>query len=392
LSDRFEDILSSYSPLIQDILNDADGHDIQILYTQVNRDSSNRPHLTEYEYGVDAEKYFYPASSIKLPGALLALEKLATLSVPNLNRNTSLRIGCSHDSQTAVDVDNTAPNSKPTIAHYIRKLFVVSDNDAYNRLYEWVGQRQLNEGLWAKGYNDIRLTHRLSQSMSLEENRHTNPFVFYALGNEIFRQPAQFNTEIYTASKPLLKGVGEVVDGVEINRPKDFSDSNMISIRVLQDLLKAVVMPESVPVKQRFAISADDRRFLLQVMSMLPFECSCPIYDRSKYYDSYVKFLMFGDSKNNIPPEIRVFNKVGLAYGYLVDNAYIVDLKRGVEFFLTVVILVNENGVFNDNKYEYHERGFPFLSQVGSAVYQYEIQRKRRHKVDLNEFDISYSK
>ena len=389
---RFEDILSSYSPLIRDVFNNIDGHDLQILYTQVNRDSSNRPYLTEYEYGVDAEKYFYPGSAIKLPGALLALEKLATLSIPDLNRDTPLKIGCSHDSQIAVDVDISAPNGNATIAHYIRKLFVVSDNDAYNRLYEWVGQRQLNEGLWAKDYNDIRLTHRLSQSMSLEENRYTNPFVFYALGNEIFRQPSQFNTKVYTASKPVFKGVGEVVEGIEIKKPKDFSGSNMISIRVLQDLLKAVIMPECVPVKQRFAISADDRRFLLQAMSMLPFECSCPIYDRSNYYDSYVKFLMFGDSKNNIPPEIRIFNKVGMAYGYLVDNAYIVDLKRGIEFFLTVVILVNENGVFNDNKYEYGQLGFPFLSQVGRAVYEYEMQRKRRHKVDLNEFDISYSK
>ena len=71
-------LLSSYSPLIQYVFDNVDGHDLQILYTQVNRDSSNRPHLTEYEYGVDAEKYFYPGSAIKLPGALLALEKFSS--------------------------------------------------------------------------------------------------------------------------------------------------------------------------------------------------------------------------------------------------------------------------------------------------------------------------
>ena len=384
----FDDFLRSYSPLIRNILDNDEHHEIQILYTQVDRDSKNNPILNEYEYGVEAGNYFYPASSIKLPAALVALEKMAALSVPNLNRDTPLKIKISHNSQTAVDVDNSAHKGQPTLAHYIRKLFVVSDNDAYDRLYEWVGQHCLNETLWAKGYLDIRLTHRLSQPMSLENNRYTNEFVFYVEDGEIFRQPSQFSKEIFSVTSPILKGVGEVVDGVFKKKPKDFSGLNMVSVRILQDLMKAIVMPECLPVDRRFAISPVDRRFLLKVMSMLPFECNYPIYDRSKYYDSYVKFLMFGDSKNHIPSEIRIFNKAGLAYGYLIDNAYIVDLKRGVEFFLTVVISVNKNGIYNDGKYEYDELGFPFLSHIGRAVYEYETKRKRPHKADLSEFDF----
>ena len=370
-------------------MDNDEHHEIQILYTQVDRDSENNPILNEYEYGVGAENYFYPASSIKLPAALVALEKMAALSVPNLNRDTPLKIKISHNSQTAVDFDNSAQKGQPTLAHYIRKLFVVSDNDAYDRLYEWVGQQCLNETLWAKDYLDIRLTHRLSQPMSLEDNRYTNEFVFYEEGGEIFCQPSQFNKEIFSVSSPLLKGVGQVVDGVFKKIRKDFSGLNMVSVRILQDLMKAVVMPECLPVDRRFVISPDDRRFLLKVMSMLPFECNYPIYDRSKYHDSYVKFLMFGDSKNHIPSEIRIFNKAGLAYGYLIDNAYIVDLKKGIEFFLTVVISVNKNGIYNDGKYEYDELGFPFLSHIGRAVYEYETKRKRPHKADLSEFDFT---
>ena len=81
---------------------------------------------------------------------------------------------------------------------------------------------------------------------------------------------------------------------------------------------------------------------------------------------------------------------MGQAYGYLSDNAYIVDLDRGVEFLLTAVISVNENRIFNDDEYEYDEIGVPFLANLGRVVYDYELQRERAFKPDLSRFDIDY--
>ena len=81
---------------------------------------------------------------------------------------------------------------------------------------------------------------------------------------------------------------------------------------------------------------------------------------------------------------MRIFNKVGLAYGYLTDNAYIVDFERGVEFLLTATVLVNENGIFNDEKYEYDEVGLPFLAAVGRVLYDYELTRDRAFTPDLS--------
>ena len=52
-------------------------------------------------------------------------------------------------------------------------------------------------------------------------------------------------------------------------------------------------------------------------MSMLPRECPHPQYDLERYYDSCVKFFLFGDSKKPMPDSVRIFNKVGLAYGYV---------------------------------------------------------------------------
>ena len=196
------------NPICAPVLAAAAKHEVQILYTQIDRDAANRPHFTRHEYRVNPEDYFYPASTIKLAGALLALEKLNQLSIAALDQHTPVRIDSAFSRQTAVREDPTAPDGLPTIAHYIRKLFAVSDNDAYNRLYEFVGQQRLNEGLWEKGYRDVRLTHRLAIARSSEENRHTNPLVFYRGDQVLYQQPMLVNPHTWRAPATDSQGRG----------------------------------------------------------------------------------------------------------------------------------------------------------------------------------------
>ena len=371
-------------PICAPVVDEAEQYEVQVLYTQIDRDADNRPRFTKHAFRVDPQLYFYPASAIKLAGALLALEKLKRLGIEGVDKDTPLRIASAHAGQTAVVRDETAPEGVPTIAHYIRKLFVVSDNDAYNRLYEFVGQEQMNRGLWEKGYGDVRLLHRLQKSLSPEENRRTNPFEYYRGEKVLYRQKMLVNPNVWRAQAPLLKGRGFVRDGILVARPRDFAGSNYMAIEVLQDLLIAVFFPCTLPPEKRFDLGADDYLFLQQTMSMLPRECDYPRYEEKQYCDSYVKFFMFGDSQAPLPEGVRIFNKVGLAYGYLTDNAYIVDFERGVEFLLTATVLVNENGIFNDEKYEYDEIGLPFLAAVGRVLYDYELTRDRAFTPDLS--------
>ncbi|MDP3682829.1 MAG: hypothetical protein Q8S01_02755, partial [Ignavibacteria bacterium] len=89
-----------------------------------------------------------------------------------------------------------------------------------------------------------------------------------------------------------------------------------------------------------------------------------------------VKFFFCGDTKDTLPDYIKIYNKVGMAYGYLIDNAYIVDSNNKIEFLLSAVIYVNEDEIFNDDKYEYDEIGLPFLANLGRVIYSYELERK----------------
>ena len=126
-------------------------------------------------------------------------------------------------------------------------------------------------------------------------------------------------------------------------------------------------------------------------MSQLPTETLFPNYALdSTYYPAYCKFLMYGEDKEPIPDNIRIFNKVGDAYGYLIDNAYIVDFENGVEFMLSAVISTNTDGVFNDGKYEYKKVGYPFMKNLGQLVYNYELKRKRKYNPDLSSVKFEY--
>ena len=82
-------------------------------------------------------------------------------------------------------------------------------------------------------------------------------------------------------------------------------------------------------------------------MSQFPVETSFPASYTDDYYDGYVKFLLFGATKTRLPRHIRLFNKCGDAYGFLLDNAYIADFEKGIEFMLTAVIYCNERCRFS---------------------------------------------
>ena len=270
----------------------------------------------------------------------------------------------------------------------------MSDNDANNRLYEFLGQQYLHDQLAAKGYTDAQIIRRLAITMPEQLHRTTNPVSLRdSAGTILHQQP------LITSAYPYIKrtaflGKGYLDEKDElVNKPMDFGEKNRVYLADLHNILRSVLFPESVPEKQRFNISADDYPFLYQYMSQLPGETKFPEYDTSHFFDAYCKFLLFGtQKKSSIPKHIRIFNKVGWSYGFLTDVAYIVDFEKNIEFMLSATIYCNSDGILNDNKYDYDTIGLPFLEKLGKTVYDYELQRKRKHQPDLSKFKMTYEK
>jgi hypothetical protein len=116
-------------------------------------------------------------------------------------------------------------------------------------------------------------------------------------------------------------------------------------------------------------------------MSRSTLESSSPNYDDGDHWDSYGKFFIYGDQKGKMTDQIRIYNKVGYAYGTLTDVAYIHDKSNDLSFFLTATILVNENKIFNDDQYEFDSIGIPFLATLGRLVLA-ELQHKQESVVE----------
>lgn len=387
-------LLSKHPELFADVLAKKNELNIQIIYSQIDRGKKNKPDkikLTDYSFNLNPNNYFYPASTVKLPVAILALQKLNELKITGLDKNTTMITGSAGERQTEVMNDASAADGRPTIAHYIKKILLVSDNNAFNRVYEFLGQEYINNSLHRMGYRDAQIIHRLSISLPDEENRHTNPVKFIdTAGKIVYDKAAEISRLVY-AERNTKMGKGYMRGEELINEPFDFSKKNRLILADMHQIVKSIMFPGAVAREQRFNLTEDDYTFLRRYMSMRPGESITPVYDTTEYYDNYVKMIYYGSETTAPAPELRIFNKTGTAYGFLIDACYVADFKNNIEFMLSAVIYCNSDGIFNDDKYDYKTVGYPFLKNLGRVIYDYELKRNRKHPANLSLFNYNYA-
>ena len=349
--------LASENIKIKRVIDSLEQYEVQIKFTQINRDNDSII-FKDYDFQVDDNNYFYPASTVKFPIAVLAMQKL--------NQLDSL----SKDTRFYIEGDTV----ETTFAADVSKIFAVSDNQANNRLFEFLGQDALNSNLKQKGISPVRISHRLSTENADEIT--TKPLIIYLNDSTT----AALEGSINTSPKPLNinkieKGIGYIAEDSLMLEPFSFALKNYYPINAQHAVLKRIIFPEAFSENERFNLNDEQKKLILEAMHTLPKKVG---YDPIEYYDSYVKFFMFGDSKEDIPEHIKVYNKVGYAYGTLTDCAYIVDSKNKVEFMLTATILVNKDKIFNDNIYEYDDIGIPFLAELGREIYTIERNKGKK--------------
>lgn len=354
-NNALEFALASTDPDIKRVVDSLDQFEVQIKFTEIKRDHG-QVLFEDYEFQVNDSNYFYPASTVKLPIAVLALEKLNQLD--SLHRDTRFYV--------------EGDSIETTFAADIIKIFAVSDNRANNRMFEFLGQDAINKALQHKGIDSVRISHRLSTDDAYEIT--TTPLVVYLNDSTTIMLEGTINTtpEPLKMNK-IRKGIGYYENDVLISEPFDFALKNRYPINAQHGLMKRLIFPEAFKENERFHISEAQREFILEAMQKLPREAG---YDSKEFYDSYVKFLIFGDNQGDIPDTIKIYNKVGYAYGTLTDCAYIHDKKNEVEFILTATILVNNDGIFNDDAYDYDTIGIPFLAALGREICTFELHSK----------------
>ena len=390
-----EQLMRNHPELFSNVLNHPQKNQVQLLYTQVNRNNKNIPSFKSYSYNLDNHRYFYPASTVKLAAVIFALEKIndLKLKVKDLSSKNTMITDSAYAGQTKVSKDSTAANGLPSVEHYIKKILLTSDNDAFNRLFEFIGRAEINAKLKKYGFNDSRILNRLAIGDSGEAAKHTNPIKFYHKNTLIYTQPEQYDPKEYPLQLTnTIMGKG-YMDSTEhlVNKPFSLENKNAFSISDQQAMMRKLISPEAFPENERFNLTTEDYKLIYTQMSKLPTESIYPSYNATEFWPAYAKMLYYGREKDAvIEPNIRIFNKYGDSYGFIIDNAYIVDLKNKIEFFLTAVVQSNEDGIYNDNKYEYETVCYPFMGNIGRIIYQYEFERKRDRTPDLSKFKLAY--
>ena len=384
------DLFKTQPSLFNDILANRKELNVRVIYTQINRQADGTVRFTEHSFNKNNDRYFYPASTVKFPVVLLALQKLNELKIAGLDKNSTMITDAGFSGQQAAFNDPNTADGRPTIAGYIKKVLLVSDNDAFNRLYEFLGQEYINKELHKKGYEGIQILHRLNIFLSETENRTTNRIRFFDSSNKLlYEVPVQVNRQQYAKRNDLM-GEGYYSAGKLVNQPMDFSKKNRMNLQDFNDIIWSVIFPAEAKSSQRFNITEEDRRFVLQYMSEYPAESKYPFYDRKDYPDAFVKMLLFGSEKGTAPPSIRIFSKTGTAYGQLTEAAYIVDYDKNIEFMLSATIDCNTDKIYNDDKYAYDSIGYPFLKNLGMLLYKYELNRPGKIKADLSGMKFTY--
>ncbi len=356
-------------------LKEASTYRIQILYTQVNRDASNRPILKHYAFRLDTNEYFYPASLVKLPLAVLTLEKIHRLRGLSITEKSLLQLergerGCLRE----------APTETYSIEEAILRQMVFSDNPTYDYFYALVTPWEATQTLRQRGYNSAFLGHRLGRSCAPSENRCVEAIRLLSPEGKVLHRMAPrcedtLPTHPYARHPYLLDPQG-----------------NALSLKDAHQMLISLIFPIAVPRRQRFQLRTEDYALLRRYLSMYPSETGLSkAYPPNLYHDAVRKYFLLGGSDTaHLPPRIRIFNKVGMAYGYLIDCAYIVDFKMGVEFFVSAVLRV-ESPMPGPSATGYNwTKGLYFFRELGWTLYRYETTRKRPRLPDLSGLKYVY--
>jgi hypothetical protein len=344
----------------------------------------------------DRGRYFYPASTVKLFAALAAYEQINDLAgmyadgpavmgpfarMTRLDERTPLRIHPLFEGEALREI---------TVAGEVHKVFVVSDNPAFNSLYDFLGQDDLNRRIRQWGAGRTQIVHRLSVARTADENRRA-PRVDLGLepGAPQLGQRMATAVHVTQPNTTLFRlGDGFVRDGEIVREPLDFSDKNYTSLHDLQMVLARLVRPDVThstccpsitsgsvfgggdtgPLPGRpLRLTDAQRDHLLASATMLPRESESPRYDPAEFPDDHVKFLLPGLLRVRPLEEWRVVNKIGLAYGFVTENAYIEHRPTGHAVFVAAVIHRNPNGIYNDNQYDY-ETSLSEMAVLGEVI------------------------
>lgn len=361
-AESLETLLGAAGLTARRVLAARDSYQPQVLVTRCVREGSGWRAQESQAFGLRPRQWFAAASWVKLPLAGLLLEELD-------RRGLDIAAGA-----LRLEIEGTAACAPLPAAQaggwrldaLMQSMLVVSDNLAYNALYELLGSDTIHARLRELGFPGIRMATRLGCPQPRSPGK-LAARLRDARGAVVWESPAQLQETFQRfphgkarAGRAWAEG-GRVIPGAH-----DFSDSNFIPLADVHHM----TLEFGGQVGLLFELTAPTRRWLADTLSLVPRQAGGLGVEQRALPDDHSKWLLPLDAAGHFPAHLRIRSKNAQSYGWIGDSAFIVDEQAGRACALTALAFVDRDGVLNDGTYDYAGTGRPFLREVGSALWK----------------------
>ena len=350
-------IIKGKESVVDNVLANPAKYHLQINFTAVEEDQGN---IKLNDYSLYKDKYYYhPASLIKFPLALISLEMLTRFQQEyGLSLQTPIQSKtCSCDFGTDTYVNHL---KQPNLDNLYKEMLVMSNNDAYNFFYDFVGTTHFNKRMKELNIPDIILRNRFYSGCAGTAAKMSG-------GIQFMKDSVNASYSINCQQDTLLDNT----QSIYLNDPTAITH-NVVSLSSLHQLMIQLFYPTLFNKEKTLNISEANLNYFKTTISSYP--NSLPDY--VGYPNHYHKYLIPSHLINNKDSAIKVYSKNGNAGGYISDVMYFTDEKNKVKYFLSVSMYNATTKYYYRRRARYTSPGLDFFRQLSKILYNYEKENR----------------
>ena len=351
---------SNGSSSLKEILKNESEFQIQFLFIPIK--NIQKEWNQSIEFGTN--KYFYPASMVKLPTAIAAYEMF---HANNLNTTIPLAI------HTFCGVEKSHNNV--SLDSLIYRALVLSDDNAFNALIAIVGREKVNDLFNRLQFSKAQMFHSFAHCTGFELNKSASFDILQKEGKsnsvkgEIEKKaPLPLDANFAKAGKYFYNKEGKLVQ-----EARTFSKNNYLTLRQMADLILWVNKEDTTKLK----LSKSQFQFLQKSLSDLPKQMVLS-REEAKFKNGFLtNYFFYGSNPKAKEIEgLKITNMVGLSHGFLSEIALVEDEKTNSSYIIGAVIYTNKKGIVGDGIYEYEKVGLPYLKELSLLIHEKATGRK----------------
>lgn len=384
-----DSLLQTLTKKYTDVIHHPDKFRFQLIYTSIHyHDDENKVKWNDYFFNYSDTVYNYPASMVKFPLSIAAVKKIETLKQPDVSLDSKI-ITDSLFCQKALVADSIGFPAYPHLRKWIKRMLIISDNQAYTHTYDFVNCRTLHTWLKEWGFDKARISHKFI-SKCMNDSTYYTPTV-YVLNSDNDTVFIQYQDSMckFDASQKNYS-VGYIIKKIKKRKkiirqkvPKTFEKHNDWLLEYSHQLMKYFIFDDEL---KKLNLNKAHYDSLIKYMGSYPGEHPDLSVDTTAYYDTWKKFFIYGGKYKRIEEDtLRSINIIGRAYGFLSETAYIVDFKNNVDFILSASIYVNPNNIM-DNKYNY-DLAYQLFYDISHIIYRYEKENNIKQSIKFKHYE-----